>query len=133
MALIAKRQKRDLPPEGVYPATVASIDKDTHDEYGEQIRFSFDLLDHFQEDGNPTRVFRTCSYNFSPQSALTGVVQDTLGRSLSADEAFGGFDLETLVDFKVQVVVKHKDSAAGNTYAKVDTIIHMDKDTAEAA
>lgn len=123
MPLIAKRPKREVAPEGVYAAMVKNVEAVDHDDYGERIQFSFDLEGQFQDDGTPMRVFRSCSYKLSPNSALTGVVKDILGRSLSDDEAYGGFDLENLIGLPVQVVVKHKVSATGNSYAVVDTII----------
>ena len=126
MAIIISRPKRELPPEGVYQAKVASVEQNEHEEYGERAMFGFDLLDHFQEDGTMTRVFRSCSFKLTPKAALTGVVCDILGRSLAPEEAYGGFDLESLIGRLVQLVVKHKQSATGNMYATVDTIIHMD-------
>ena len=127
MALIAKRPKREVAPEGVHDAKVAAVELNEHEEYGERIQFSFDLENQFQEDGDRMRVFRSCSNKLTPKSALTGVAEDILGRSLSDDEAYGGFDLESLIASPVQVVVKHKVSATGNTYAVVDTIIRAGK------
>lgn len=132
MPIIAKRQKREIPPENVYKAKIENIELENHEDYGERVRFDFDLLDHYQEDGRSTRVFRTCSFNFTPRSALTGIVEDILGQPLSDGDAYGGFDLETLIGSVVQVVVKHKQSAAGNTYAFVETIIHLGKETSES-
>jgi hypothetical protein len=59
------------------------------------------------------------------QSALTAAVRDILGRQLTEQEIYGGFDLGRLEGYKVQVVVKHKTSSAGNVYAVADTIIHQ--------
>jgi len=126
MTLIATRPKRELAPEGVYKAKVVNVELNEHDEYGERIQFSFDLEDQSQEDGTPMRVFRSCSFKLTPKSALTGVVQGILGRSLSDDEAYGGIDLKSLINSRVQVVVKHKVSATGNTYAVVEAIIHVE-------
>jgi len=125
MSLIARRPKRDLPPEGVYDAIVADIETESHEEYGERVRISMDLIEHFQEDGNRTRVFKSCSFNFTAKSALTSAVHDILGRQLTDEEIYDGFDLGRLADYQVQIVVKHKMSAAGNAYPVVDTIIHQ--------
>lgn len=125
MSIIAKRPKRDIPPEGVYDAVIADIGTETHEEFGERVRISIDLLQHVQEDGQRTRVFKSCSFNFSAKSALTAAVRDILGRQLTEQEIYGGFDLGRLEGYQVQVVVKHKTSSAGNVYAVADTIIHQ--------
>ena len=125
MALIISRPKRELPPEGVYQAEVTGVVKKDHEEYGERAMFGFDLDGHCQEDGTPTRVFRSCSYILTPKAALTGVVADILGRVLTPAEAQEGFDLETLVGARVQIVIKHKQSSDASVYANVDTIIHV--------
>ena len=127
MSLVVTRPKRELAPEGVHRAYVAQIEAVDHEEYGPRIQFSFDLKDLHQEDGEPIRVFRSCSAKLTPKAALTGVVQDVLGRPLSKEEAEDGFDLEGLVGYPVQIVVKHKMSTTGNAYCVVETIIHLDE------
>jgi len=127
MAIIVQRPKRELAPEGIFSGQVVNVELINHEEYGARILFSFDLEDQFQEDGTLMRVFRSCNYKLTPKSALTGVVEDILGRPLVDGEAYDGFDLECLIGKPVQLVVKHKVSAAGNTYAVVDTIIHLDE------
>ena len=127
MSLIVKRKRFELPPEGLHQAIVASVEEVHHEEYGDQVRFRFDLVELKQEDGNPMMVFRSCSFNFSPTSKLTKSVEGILGRALTSDEAEGGFDLETLVGLPVNIVVKHRRNAGGNTYAVVETIIHRDE------
>jgi hypothetical protein len=124
MSLIVSRPKRELAPEGVHMAHVANVEPIQHDEYGEKVRFTFELKGQEQEDGSPMWVFKTCSFRLTPKAALTGVVQDVLGRSLT-DRELEGFDLKTLVGCQVQVVVKHKESASGNTYSIIDTIIQV--------
>ena len=43
MPIIAKRQKREIPPENVYKAKIENIELENHEDYGERVRFDFDL------------------------------------------------------------------------------------------
>jgi hypothetical protein len=131
MSLVVKRKRFELPPEGLHRSIVASVEEVRHDDYGEQVRFRFELAELKQEDGHPMAVFRSCSFNLSPTSTLTKVVEGILGRALTTEQAEQGYDLETLVGRQVDIVVKHKRSAGGNTYAVPETIIHRDEANVE--
>ncbi len=126
MAIIIARPKREFPPEGVHRASVSKVEAIDQSEYGPNVRFVFDLEDVFREDGSPHRVFRSCATKLTPKAALTGVIGGILGRALTAAEAEGGFDVETLTGYLVQLVVKHKKSEAGNIYAVVESIVHLE-------
>jgi len=119
--------KRELAPDGLHNAKVAGAELHEHEEYGERVRWTFDLDDQFQEDGTPMRVFKSCSFKLTPKSALMGIIRDILGRPLTKEEQVG-FDLESLIGKPVRLVIKHKQSATGNTYSVVDTIIHVDEE-----
>lgn len=123
--LMVKMEKRPLAPEGVYLTQVGSVTSEDHEEYGPRIQFAFPLEDLADEDGRPVVVFRSCSNKLTPRSALRGIVEGILGRKLTEEEVYNGFDLESLVGLPVQIVVKHKVSAQGNTYGIAETIIHV--------
>ncbi len=126
MSLIVARPKREIPPEGVHQASVSKIQAIDEGNYDPAFRFVFELKDVCQEDGSPHLVFRSCNRKLTPQAALTGVVEGILGRALTAAEAEGGFDLETLVGYLVKVVVKHRESKTGNTYATIESVVHLE-------
>jgi hypothetical protein len=127
--LTVKREKRTLAPAGVYPAKVASVEAEQHEQYGQRVAFAFDLLNHSQEDGFPTRVFKSCNMLFSPKASLTGVVESLIGRRLTTEEAEAGMDLEQLVGVCCQLVLEHQVSeTTGSTYAKVANIVPASED-----
>ena len=132
-SLIVARTRYELPNEGLHPAVITEIER-VEDEYGgDRLRFTFELADEKQENGYPKRVFRTCTFKLTAQSALTEIVTSILGRSLTATE-WEGLDLAAFIGRKVQVVVKHQVSErSGQTYAKVDSIVHVADEPADQA
>ena len=101
--LMVKMEKRPLAPEGVYLTQVGSVTSEDHEEYGPRIQFAFPLEDLADEDGRPVVVFRSCSNKLTPRSALRGIVEGILGRKLTEEEVYNGFDLESLVGLPVQI------------------------------
>ena len=132
-SLIAARPHYQLPNEGLHPAKIFEVEQVDDEFGGDRIRWAFDLEDETQENGYPKRVFRTCSFKFTAQSALTGIVTSILGRSLTDTEC-AGFDLRQLIGRRVQLVIKHQVSErSGQPYAKVDSIVHVPDGSADEA
>ena len=129
MALIIKREPRELCPEGIHLTKVKDVEQRRHEEFGQQARFTFEVIGLAQENGSPMLVFLNCSFIFSPSAKLTKTVESILGRKLTDLELSEGFDLESLIGTVAQVGVKHRSSAAGNLYSYVDAVYHVKEDS----
>ena len=122
MPIIAKAPKRELVPEGVYPAKVAEVSEVEHEQYGLQVQFVFELQDFTNEDGEPMRVFATCTLKLSTKAKLRKFTEALLGQKISEDQAQEGIDIEGFVGLCCQVGIVHNVSKDGNTYSNVDQL-----------
>lgn len=124
MALIAKMPKWKLCPEGAHKANVAKVELRHHEQWGERVRYTFELAEEMvQDDGSPTRVFCECSNTLTPKSKLRQIFETLTGHKLSNEQAMEGVDVEGLVGLPCTVIVKHQESQNGNTYARVETVL----------
>ena len=124
MPTITATESSPFVPEGVYPATVASIEEQasTTPGWADQFKFIFVLDGKFYEQGDkagqPMDMWHYVSQKLTPKSHLwaTAValgVQPVLG----AD-----FDTDSLIGKKAQLVVKHVDTATGPKAKIVDML-----------
>lgn len=125
-----------LAPEGVYPARCIDImdSPDVEEEkYGEpgvfvkkdKTRFLFAV-----KADNGTELVQTFEFNVSgsPKSRIVGFIKSWLGKPPPS-----GFDTCTLIGKVCQIVVAHRTSAKGTTYATIESIAPlMDSNKAPA-
>jgi hypothetical protein len=127
MPLIAKAERRTVPEDGVYGAALTAVDT-VDDEWGDnRLRFDFNLEEHAQPNGLPTRISRTVNWVFGKQSALRELVESMLGRPLEDTEAAAGFDVETLIGCRVRLQLAQVESKNGNVYANIISIAPTDE------
>ncbi len=105
--------------EGVYPATIKSMEKGAGN-FGEQIKFTFDL-------GNQFKLTGWTSTNYSEKSKLflwtKAVLADTF-------DPKADFDTDWLLGKKVLIQVSKRMGTDGNTYNKIETVLGLPKQSA---
>ena len=110
---IAKTEYVPLPAD-VYEAEVLTIEQ-TEGEYGDQLKFTFGLLD---EEVNKRTLFGWCSAKYSPKSKLTAWTRAILG-----GEREGGFDSDLLLGQRCRLTVGLRHGSDGLEHNTITDIL----------
>ena len=117
MSVKIQRTKYEPVPEGIYPASIVSIDLDDNSEYGSQVKFRF-LLDPFPGFASGKELHAWASASFGPKSKLFKWTQSILG-TLPEDYSF---DSDDLINKRVMLVIGHTVKPDGAVFDKVELI-----------
>jgi hypothetical protein len=102
MPLVVKYAENKAVPEGPYVARLTNLEPQSHAQWGDGIRWSFEILEPAEHAG--ITVTAMSSTKVSPKSKIFSWVQ-SFGVSLQPGEEV---DLESLIGKKVRVRVKNK-------------------------
>lgn len=117
MSVKIQRTKYEPIPEGIYPATIMTIDLDDTSEYGSQLKFKF-LLDPFEGYESGKELMAWSSARFSPKSKLFKWTQSILG-NIPDDY---NFDSDDLLNKRVLLVVGRNIKPDGGEFDKIESI-----------
>jgi hypothetical protein len=126
----------ELPEEGQHMALcVGMIDLGTHIEAGFQgapdraarkVFMLFELVNEQKSDGCNHVVGVEYTASLNAKSKLVGMLQKVRGKNYGADD---DVDVAAIVGKPCQVLIQHKKSAAGRTYARVGDVTSAPKGT----
>jgi hypothetical protein len=126
----------ELPEEGQHLAVcVGMIDLGTHIEPGFQgapdrearkCFILFELINEQKEDGSAHVVGVEYTASLNSKSKLVGMLQKVRGKAYNDGE---DVDVSAVVGKPCQVLINHKKSAAGRTYARVGDVTSAPKGT----
>ena len=101
MPLLVKYQEFKPVPEGTYVAQLVKLEEVTHKQFGETIKWSFDIIEPVEHVG--TTVTGLSSTKVSPKSKLFSWV-NALGSTLDPGESF---DMEQLIGKRCRIKTKN--------------------------
>jgi len=102
MSLVIKYSEGRAVPEGVYVAKVVNLEPQHHSQYGDGIKWSFEIMHDAENEG--VQVTAISSLKVSPKSKLYSWVR-AFGITLVPGE---DFDLESLLGKVVRIKVENK-------------------------
>jgi hypothetical protein len=102
--------------EGVYPATIEAMEKGAGN-FGEQIKFTFDL-------GNQFKLTGWTSTNYSEKSKLFSWTKAVLADTFDPK---ADFDTDWLLGQQVLIQVSKRMGTDGNTYNKIEAVLGLPK------
>ncbi len=118
LSMIVKSSSRVL-PAGTHPVRVVSIQsvENIRDATKEQLEVTLELVGVSNHEPSSVRFWT--SPILHPQGKLLPFIEAVLFRPLSSDELRDGFDVDSLIDKELRVVVKNATSQAGKNFSKV--------------
>jgi hypothetical protein len=114
---IIPRTKYEPIPEGVYPASIVSIDLDDTSEFGSQLKFKFQL-DPFEGYESGKEMHGWASARFSPKSKLFKWTTSILGNVPDDYD----FDSEDLINKRVLLVIGRNVKPDGAEFDKIEGV-----------
>lgn len=131
MALIAKEEKKEYTPapEGVVQAVCCDvIDLGIMDgmfgpKHAVEFRWQIDAA---MDTGKPYLVAKRLTLSLHEKSGLRKDLEAWLGRKMTEAER-AGFDLEQMVEENCQLLIVHKHTEDGRTFANVGAIMPLGK------
>lgn len=104
---------------GTHTVRVASIEsvQNIRDANKDQLEITLEMVGSSQQE--PPSVRFWTSPILHPQGKLLPFIEAVISRSLSSNELSDGFDVDSLIDKELRVVVKNATSQAGKSFSKV--------------
>ena len=118
----------ELVPVGVYEAEIIEVEEvDSPFRENEQLFQLHFRLNYQNSQGEPVVMKRLISEKLNAKSKLFELVGAFDGKKPSKESYPGGIDDSFLLGKKCKIVIRHTDSQTGNTWAKIDSFLPLDK------